>query len=368
MSTEKSFRSLEEFDAEFCVDFFESVIMAEPRQLPQPQIMPQPQYSPQPQPMQSQPQMPQPMQPQPQMPQPMPPQQQMPQSQPMPQPQQMPPPQPIPMPPPPQMPPPQPMPPQQQMPPPQPMPMPPPPQMPVRPQPMPMPPMPAPQPRQMPVPPPQQQQYMPARPIPMPQQMPPQPQQMPQQRQYMPQQPQYMPPQQYIPPQEGEPKKKPRMPRRQLVFLVCTLVVAVALTLGIMIPKHMYGMEFVAMGSDAMGGSLPLGSLVVIQKAPFNEIIEGDIVTYTDAVGDLVTHRVASKRDEPPQIATKGDREEEYDPPVDYEAVRGVVRWHCQYAGYPLYWLRTAEMRIAAAAVAGILWLALFLMLGLEKK
>jgi len=161
--------------------------------------------------------------------------------------------------------------------------------------------------------------------------------------------------------QRFPPLKKPfRLTKKQLSLIVGTVAVALTLLLAVFAPRLLFGVEFLAMGSESMGEAIPLGSLMIIKKTPFEEILIGDIVTYEYGRGNLVTRRVVDKRDEPQTIAAKGDNADGYDPPIAFAAVRGVVRWHGRCLGYPLYWMRSALSKTILAAAAIAVWGAVF--------
>jgi len=156
------------------------------------------------------------------------------------------------------------------------------------------------------------------------------------------------------------PPKPFRLTMKQKALGLGTVAVLLILLLAVLVPRLLFGIEFLAMGSESMGETIPLGSLVIIKKAPFEEVLVGDIITYEYGRGNLVTRRVVDKRSDPQVIATKGDNADGYDPPVAFEAVRGVVRWHGRLLGYPLYWMRLTASKIIATAIFIAAWGALF--------
>ncbi len=89
--------------------------------------------------------------------------------------------------------------------------------------------------------------------------------------------------------------------------------------------------------SGSMEPTYHVGSIIYYKATPFDQIAEGDAITYqvgTD--GELVTHRVVEKQEISQEFVTKGDANETEDPmPVSYRNVVGrAAKWTIPYAGY----------------------------------
>lgn len=89
--------------------------------------------------------------------------------------------------------------------------------------------------------------------------------------------------------------------------------------------------------SGSMEPAFPVGSVIYYKKASFEQIQEGDSITFhAGEDGSLVTHRVVEKQELSRDFITKGDANETADPvPVSYDRVAGRTADMCiPYAGY----------------------------------
>ncbi len=88
--------------------------------------------------------------------------------------------------------------------------------------------------------------------------------------------------------------------------------------------------------SGSMEPTYHVASVIYYKQAPFEQISEGDAITYQAGEDSLVTHRVAEKLEVTRQFITKGDANPTQDPnPVSYENVVGkALPFSIPYAGY----------------------------------
>lgn len=88
--------------------------------------------------------------------------------------------------------------------------------------------------------------------------------------------------------------------------------------------------------SGSMEPNYPVGSVTYYKAAAFNEIAEGDAITFRAGESSLVTHRVVEKSETGRSFATKGDANNTIDPnEVTYDQVVGKAVNICiPYAGY----------------------------------
>ena len=89
--------------------------------------------------------------------------------------------------------------------------------------------------------------------------------------------------------------------------------------------------------SGSMEPSIGTGSIVFVSEVSPDSIEEGDVMTYSDDGGNLITHRVVEKKeaDTSVRFITKGDANENVDPePVYRGDVVGVVDFSVPYLGY----------------------------------
>ena len=77
--------------------------------------------------------------------------------------------------------------------------------------------------------------------------------------------------------------------------------------------------------SGSMEPTFPVGSVIYYKAASFEQIQEGDPITFhAGEDGSLVTHRVVEKQELSSDFITKGDANETADPnPVSYDRVAG---------------------------------------------
>ena len=77
--------------------------------------------------------------------------------------------------------------------------------------------------------------------------------------------------------------------------------------------------------SGSMEPAFPVGSVIYYKAASFEQIQEGDPITFhAGEAGSLVTHRVVEKQELSRDFITRGDANETADPnPVSYDRVAG---------------------------------------------
>lgn len=113
------------------------------------------------------------------------------------------------------------------------------------------------------------------------------------------------------------------------------IYVCIILYLAIAAPV-LLGWRPVIVLSGSMEPTLQVGSIIYYKQAFFEQIQEGDVITFLAGnEGDMVTHRVVKKQEISRNFVTKGDANETEDPtPVSYEAVVGKATSFCiPYAG-----------------------------------
>lgn len=116
--------------------------------------------------------------------------------------------------------------------------------------------------------------------------------------------------------------------------------------------------------SGSMKPTFPVGSLVYMESATFDEIQNGDVVTY--GAEGLVSHRVIEKKES--SLITKGDANIDSDPEIKAEQIVGKV---CDgisipYAGYFLSLMRSPTVLTAIAII--IISQMLFEQTGKKKR
>lgn len=111
------------------------------------------------------------------------------------------------------------------------------------------------------------------------------------------------------------------------------------------------GIQAYAVTSGSMEPAIHTGDMVYVRRQRFEQIMEGDILTFTINDGKMiVTHRVLEKSDLDQSFLTQGDANGQPDGKrVGYEDVLGTVWAVIPWMGY-------------AAAVLGNIWGKLLLM------
>lgn len=116
---------------------------------------------------------------------------------------------------------------------------------------------------------------------------------------------------------------------------VRVILIGYLLLLSVLILPPFFGIRVNAVISGSMEPNIRTGSVVYISEAPFEEIREGDVITFRLKESNVqVTHRVVGRNDKKRFFMTKGDANEQPDGPVTpYENVQGKVRFSIPYLG-----------------------------------
>ena len=96
--------------------------------------------------------------------------------------------------------------------------------------------------------------------------------------------------------------------------------------------------------SGSMEPTFQQGSLIYMEKAEFDEIKAGDIVSYGRE--EIVSHRVIGKMNQTKSLLTRGDANETIDPEVPAKGIVGRI-WegvYIPYAGFLFYGLRKPQI------------------------
>lgn len=139
---------------------------------------------------------------------------------------------------------------------------------------------------------------------------------------------------------------------------VSTLIVIVlaGLLIAVLVSKLVYGVEMKAVLTSSMEPELPVGSLLIINPADYDEIAVGDDITFVrDENLTLVTHRVIEKDDKTQYITTQGIANNTPDKPTSYQNVVGKVIYNIPYVGYFVIWTSSLKGKI----ICGIIIIAL---------
>lgn len=136
-------------------------------------------------------------------------------------------------------------------------------------------------------------------------------------------------------------------------LLIVILIIALA---AVLVSKLVFGVEMKAVLTGSMEPELPVGSLLIINPAEYEDINIGDDITFVrDKNLTLVTHRVIEKDDETQKITTQGIANNSADKPTSYGNVVGKVAFHIPFAGYFVIWTSDLKGKI----ICGIIIVAL---------
>jgi len=136
-------------------------------------------------------------------------------------------------------------------------------------------------------------------------------------------------------------------------LLIVVLIIALA---AVLVSKLVFGVEMKAVLTGSMEPELPVGSLLIISPAEYEDIKIGDDITFVrDKNLTLVTHRVIEKDDETQKITTQGIANNSADKPTSYGNVVGKVAFHIPFAGYFVIW--TSDLK--GKLICGIIIVAL---------
>lgn len=119
-------------------------------------------------------------------------------------------------------------------------------------------------------------------------------------------------------------------------FLALFAYTAIAKALGNPLPR-IFGWGQAVVVSGSMEPEIPVGALVLIREQDSYQ--SGDVVTYLNDSGNLVTHRLVSLSDG--TAVTKGDANNAEDFPVQAERILGRVRLVLPGVGTLIRWLQS---------------------------
>lgn len=148
---------------------------------------------------------------------------------------------------------------------------------------------------------------------------------------------------------------------KKIKILISSVVVCILtfLLMIVYIPKFM-GYKSFYIESGSMSPSITQGSMVLEKKVEFEDIAEGDILTFKNDTGtEYFTHRVVSIDTANKMLVTKGDANEDVDPgETNYYFVEGRVDFSVPLVGYLMSFLNSTTGKIVVAAIY-IAWIAI---------
>ncbi len=137
------------------------------------------------------------------------------------------------------------------------------------------------------------------------------------------------------------------------------LIVMIALAAVLLVPR-LLGMQSFAVLTGSMDPAVPVGTLVFTK--PQASYAAGDIITFLDDNGIVVTHRVVSADADAGTYVTKGDANNVADPlPAEASNVIGRVVFQVPYLGAVSEKLKTRAGINIACGVILVLFLSILL-------
>lgn len=157
---------------------------------------------------------------------------------------------------------------------------------------------------------------------------------------------------------------------RRIISIFENIVIAlVALLLVAFIVLKATGFQFFVVMSGSMEPILPVGSVVLVQPTPYDDIQVGDDISFV--VGEeriTVTHRVIEKDENSNTLTTKGVANNVSDDPIPASAVIGKVIFDIPLVGRLLYFLSSLQGKIVAGIVV-VAWVIITMLIKqLEKS
>ncbi|EST54613.1 hypothetical protein T458_14115 [Brevibacillus panacihumi W25] len=111
--------------------------------------------------------------------------------------------------------------------------------------------------------------------------------------------------------------------------------------------------ELMVVLSGSMAPTFQTGSIVAVKPVSFEQIKQGDIITFKDLDGRTVTHRVVEIKDS--QLVTKGDANDGNDyNPVSKDRVIGEVQYWVPLLGYLVEFIRSQVGMLVFLVVPGV--------------
>ena len=142
-------------------------------------------------------------------------------------------------------------------------------------------------------------------------------------------------------------------------ILSCIVIVILIAIGGLLIVPKFIGYNTFAVISGSMEPNIPVGSLVYVEEAKFEDIAENDVITFKLSSSEIVTHRVTKVNHQNQSLTTKGDANETDDgEPIAYKNVVGKVKYTIPYLGYLSLYIKTP---LGIAVICGVVFIIILL-------
>ena len=133
------------------------------------------------------------------------------------------------------------------------------------------------------------------------------------------------------------------------IFLTVVIVIIIIFSSFYKSTNQTYfGYSIYTIVSGSMSPNIPVGTLVISKKIPFELLNKGDVISYTHDQHDAVTHRVVSISDDKKTITTKGDSLNSIDPiKVTEEMYLGKKVFQIKHIGSIFLKLKSVQGKIS---------------------
>lgn len=148
---------------------------------------------------------------------------------------------------------------------------------------------------------------------------------------------------------------------KKVINIISTAItiLLVVIVVFLIVSKLFFGIEVNAVITGSMEPDLPVGSLIIVKPAGYEDINIGDDITFSRGESSvLVTHRVIQKSDETKEIITQGIANNTADSPISYADIKGKVIFSIPLIGYAIIFVNTLFGKVICitAFVVIILW------------
>ena len=131
---------------------------------------------------------------------------------------------------------------------------------------------------------------------------------------------------------------------KALLYILYFLIIAAGIAIAVLL---LQGKRLFCIETGSMEPNYTVGAMVVVERAEFEQLSEGDVITYVISDSTVVTHRLVGIDPVNRQLTTKGDANAIADgAPVSYENVIGRVSFCIPVAGWIFIILSTRFGRI----------------------
>lgn len=161
------------------------------------------------------------------------------------------------------------------------------------------------------------------------------------------------------------------MNAKKIWNITSTALVILAVLLAVLLMgARLLGFQVYNIISGSMEPVYNRGDLVYVQPVKnISQLKVGDVVSYVQNEElVVVTHRIVRIDVENNRVHTKGETNDTEDPPVHFNNVIGVVRFHIPWMGYVSDWVQHPPGMYISVGVAAVLMVVVFIPNPFAKK